>query len=298
MGGTTDKYSGRWTDNDYTSYRGTVANKSIQQVFTQRSIHESMNPYDITIRESCDSTVNPNATAVIIGLDVTGSMGRLAYTLATEGLGKLVKGIIDQRPVTDPHIMVMGIGDCDYDRAPLQVSQFEPDIRIAEQLTNIYIEGGGGGNGWESYDLPWWFAANKTAIDCFSKRNQKGYLFTIGDEPPPQHGLSQHTLKKVFGNGVERGYSIEETLKSAQERYNVFHIILERAGHCASAPTTVIPPWRKLLGARAILLSDANYLPEVILAVMNVSEGADPEIVLTKISDPSIRTVVRHALVD
>jgi len=297
MGGTTPNYAGRWDSKTYDTYRSNFQDKSLHQVFKQSGIHELMDPHNITLRESCDSDINPESTAIILGLDVTGSMGRMAHMLAVEGLGKLVTGILEHKPVTDPHIMVMGIGDSVHDRAPLQVSQFEPDIRIAEQLVNIYVEGGGGGNGWESYDLPWWFAANRTAIDCYTKRGKKGYLFTIGDEPPPP-GVTVSNLNRIVGDNAECSNKAQGTLAAAQERYNVFHIILERVGYCSSNRYSVIPPWRKLLGARAILLSKPEHLTEVILAVMEVSEGADPETVLAKISDPDVRHVVRHALFD
>ena len=79
--------------------------------------------------------------------------------------------------------MAMAIGDAECDRAPLQVTQFEADIRLADQLRELWIEGGGGGNRGESYHLPWAFAAMRTSTDCFERRGRKGYLFTIGDEP-------------------------------------------------------------------------------------------------------------------
>ncbi len=61
-------------------------------------------------------------------------------------------------------MMVMGIGDAWCDRVPLPVTPFETDIRIARQLEQIFLEHGGGGNNFESYNLPWYFAAKRTAI--------------------------------------------------------------------------------------------------------------------------------------
>ena len=81
--------------------------------------------------------------------------------------GIMVEEILARKPVSDPHILCMGIGDVLCDQAPLQVTQFEADIRIAEQLEKLWLEKGGGGNSCESYNLPWYFAAMHTAIDCF-----------------------------------------------------------------------------------------------------------------------------------
>lgn len=62
--------------------------------------------------------------------------------------------------------------------------------------------------------------------------------------------------------------------------------------------TNVKNKWRQLLGGRAILLSNYNYISEVIIAVMEVNEGADPEDVVASFQDREVREVVRHALFD
>ena len=63
----------------------------------------------------------------------------------------------------------MGIGDLAYDYAPIQASQFESDIRIAEQLDKIYFEGGGGGNNFESYTAAWYFGVHNCKLDCWNR---------------------------------------------------------------------------------------------------------------------------------
>src|SRR5581483_4857808 len=159
-----------------------------EQVFASRHLNQALDPKKVTVRESCDSEANPRSTPIILGLDVTGSMGFIAETIAKDGLPKLMEGIYEQMPVTDPHLMFMGIGDAAaHDEAPLQVSQFEAGaLPLIEQLRELWLEGGGGGNHCESYNLPWHFAAHKTAIDCYTKRGEKGYLITSGDEMPPE----------------------------------------------------------------------------------------------------------------
>lgn len=268
------------------------------QVFTQFNIHKDFDPRGVMLRESRDSELNPQSTAIILGLDVTGSMGFVAEKIATEGLGKLVSGILNRLPVSDPHIMVMAVGDAFRDSAPLQVSQFEADIRIAEQLKQLWLEGGGGGNGFESYDIPWYFAGKRTAIDCYEKRGKKGYLFTIGDEPPPPQGLSKEQINRIFNGGDERGYTSEEMLALAQEKYDVFHIICEEGSNCsyASSRNETISKWRALLGKRAILLRNCDYVSEVILSVMDIAEGRDPETVASSWEDKNIQAEVRYSL--
>ncbi len=269
----------------------------VREVFKSTQINEALNPKGILLRESCDSKHNPESNAIIVGLDVTGSMGIIAHTMAKEGLGTLVEGILDRKPVVDPHIMFMAIGDARGDDAPLQVSQFEADIRIAQQLQDIYVEGHGGGNNTESYDLPWYFAANKTKIDCFEKRGKKGYLFTIGDEMPPV-GLTKTHIKSIFGSDDQRGYNASELLAMAEEKYNVFHVIVEQGNFARRDPVGVVGEWRQLLGKRAIPLSNYEHISQVILSAIEVQEGADPEDVLASWQDAAVRKTVKHALFD
>lgn len=298
-----------WKSNDWTAYASNTATlistakakgfddySARQQVFTATQIKDYLDPRKVTLRESRDSEAHPSSTAIIIGLDVTGSMGIIAEKMATVELGKLVAGIIDRKPISDPHIMIMGIGDVTCDRAPLQVSQFETDISIAEQLKDLYLEGGGGGNSYESYDLPWIFAAKRTSIDCFEKRGKKGYLFTIGDELPPQRAISKQLLTEATNMESQGDISRVDSLAEAQRTYSVFHLIVEQGDYCRRAKDRVTKEWRDLLGKRAISLNDYRYLSEVILSVISVNEGADPEGVLSSWENTDIKKAVGYAL--
>jgi hypothetical protein len=293
--------SGRYDHEAYTIYasaattRGDGSRKTAREVFTTRRIVDELDPSKATLRESCDSAENPSSRAIIIGLDVSGSMGMIADQIAGEKLGILMNGILDTQPVKDPHIMFMAIGDVNSDSAPLQVSQFEADIRIAQQLTQIYLEGGGGGNNFESYDLPWYFAATRTSLDCFKKRGEKGYLFTMGDEMPAR-GLTPSNIQRVFGKSDQSSYTTKELLNMAEQTYNVFHIIIEEGSYARRALQSVRKEWGDLMGDHVIYCKDYTRISEIILAVIRVNEGENPEDVISSYQDKSIQDVVRHAL--
>ncbi|RUQ35762.1 MAG: hypothetical protein EKK69_14640 [Candidatus Competibacteraceae bacterium] len=268
--------SARWSSADWTRYADSTAHRSTEKVFTARSIDPDLDPFGVEWRESRDSALNPNSTALIVGLDVTGSMGMIADALARRGLGILVEEILARQPVPDPHIMLMGIGDILHDQAPLQVTQFEADIRIARQLERLWLEKGGGGNNWESYNLPWYFAALHTSIDCFEKRGRKGYLFTVGDEEPPP-GIPARGLARVFGDRVARDLNSRELLALASRQYHVFHVIIEEGNYARHDPAGVRARWADLLGQRVISLADHRRLAEVIVSTIAINEGADRE---------------------
>jgi len=268
--------SGRFDADEYRSFTSTTTGKTTDQIYTARAINSSLDPNGVKIRESRDSADNPNSTPVIVALDVTGSMGMIADVIAREGLGTLFTGILDRKPVSDPHIMFMGVGDANCDRAPLQVSQFEADKRIIEQLTNLFLEHGGGGNNFESYNLPWYFAAFHTVHDSMEKRGKRGYLFTVGDEEAPK-ALTKDQIKKFIGDDLECELSPQDTLQLAQRLYDVYHVVIEEGSHARTNLNRVLSSWESLLGQRVIRLADHKKLAETIVTAIEVAEGRDAE---------------------
>lgn len=264
--------SGSFNASSYRAFSTASAGKTAAQIFTSRAIHKDLDPKGVKLRESRDSNDNPKSTPIIIAVDVTGSMGILAEKIAREGLGTIFTEIIAQKPVTDPHVMFMAIGDARSDEAPLQVSQFEADNRVVEQLTKIYIEGNGGGNGTESYDFAWWFAGNKTEHDSFLKRGKRGYLFTLGDEEAPA-SLTRSAIRDFTGNEVEADVPSTESLRDAQRLYDVIHIVIKEGNHCRSSFDAVKRSWVNLLGESVIYLDDYTKLAETIVACIEMREG-------------------------
>ena len=282
----------RWNPADWSAYAASTAGRATDAVFAARGIDQDLNPFGVALRESRDSDLNPASTAIIVGLDVTGSMGMIADALARQGLGTMVEEILARKPVSDPHILCMGIGDVLCDQAPLQVTQFEADIRIARQLERLWLEKGGGGNSCESYTLPWYFAALHTAIDCFEKRGKKGYLFTVGDEEPPLD-LPGTAITRFLGDPPQRDFKSRELLTLVSRMYHVFHVIVEEGSHARHDPRGVRDRWTDLLGQRVIALSDHTKLAEVIVSAIEVNEGRDRNQVVKSWSQQTALVVQR-----
>jgi hypothetical protein len=259
----------RWDPQKFRQYSTSVSAKSADQIFRGRSIDEDLDPSKIRYRESVDSEANPNATPIILACDETGSMGVLAEEIIREGLGVIMGAIYTHKPVPDPHIMCMGIGDAYVDQAPLQVTQFEADVdALVPQVEKIYIEGNGGGNGGESYSLAWWFAMFKCKTDSYKRRSRKGFLFTIGDEcPHPEITIEQ--VKKFLGVGCEEVIPTDKLLAMVQEHWHVFHLIVRPV---SSQP--VVDTWKGLLDERAIIVGDRiDKMSHIIVATISLIEG-------------------------
>ncbi len=288
----------RWSTDDYRGYAAATNYRSapISQVFSHR-VDEKLDPRNVKVgkgervgmqlRESIISDANPNPTPIILGLDVTGSMGQVAHQIAVDELPKLMTQIHETNVVSDPHVMFMGIDDVfAQGHGALQVSYFEPDLRIVEQLRKMWLVGNGGGNGSESYDLAWYFASRYTYLEGLEKQGRKGFLFTFGDEPAPYQPLTPNELETIFGPGVYEKTTPQAILEQAQKKFNVFHINVERG----RVYPDVRSSWTEMLGTNAIFLNDPSKLTEVVLATMAISQGADIHKVIKQSTCPKVLT--------
>jgi hypothetical protein len=235
--------------------------KSTQEIFKQRSINNAMNPSGIVVRESRDSKEHPNVVSIILALDVTGSMGTIPHFLVKEGLPNIMASIINGG-INDPQLLFLAIGDHECDNSPLQVAQFESSDELLDKwLTDVYLEGGGGGNSGESYLLAWYFAGFHTSIDCFEKRGQKGFLFTIGDEPTLK-SVPKRALQNIMGDGQYDEFSADMLLEKAREKYHCLHLHIKQTG--AGSRQETMDGWKQLMGEGLIIVDNKNDVSRII----------------------------------
>lgn len=224
---------GSWTSDSFKNYSKSVGRSvsksgvidsdySNQEMFKATRLDSALDPKNV-IRECCDSEEHPNTLPVILALDVTGSMGEAAVEVAKK-LNVIMTKLY--KDVKDVEFMIMGIGDLAYDYCPIQVSQFESDIRIAEQLDKIYFEFGGGGNGFESYTAAWYFGSRHTKLDCL-KRGRKGIIITMGDEQLnpylPLRGR-RSGLIKATGDNLQADVETNDLYDEASKKFNIYHL--------------------------------------------------------------------------
>jgi hypothetical protein len=232
---------GTFTASSYASYSttlgrsyDTVTNRVTGQEFTATCIDDSLNPRKFKYRECVNNEEHPNTIPVILALDVTGSMGGACKETA-EALGVIITNLY--KKFKDIEFCIMGIGDLAYDNEPIQMSQFESDVRIAEALDKLYMEHGGGGNNYESYTAAWYMGLNCTKLDCFDKQNRKGIIITMGDETLNPY-LPLKPLKKCIessgGITVNDQSNIETNAlyTEASKKFYIFHIAVNDSKNC------------------------------------------------------------------
>lgn len=283
---------GSYTSADWSKLKKSskiTEDSTASQIFAAKKMEERFNPLYINVREARDSDDHPNSTPIIIGLDTTGSMGYLSEEIAKNGLHETMMKIYATNPVEDPQMMFAAIGDV-VDQAPLQVTQFESDIRIAEQLLALWLEGAGADSP-EDFELLWYFAAKHIRTDAFEKRNQKGYLFTIGDADCHMK-LSKENIKSIFGDTTGKLTSAQ-LAKMAGEKFELFHI------HIRSGVETAPMGFSQLLPGRVLTIprTCVKYIPELIISTMELMNGKDMEEVIAQWSELS-QPIVRNAVKD
>lgn len=265
-----------WSDAAYQSRQG-YRQQTQQTAFTYDQqvratgivqIHDQMNPFG-KMRESRDSDQHPDSVAIAVLFDVTGSMGSVPRVLQTK-LGKLMRVLVQRGYVAHPQILFGAIGDANCDKIPLQIGQFESGLEMDDDLGKIYLEGGGGGQVHETYELGLYFMARHTAMDCFDRRGHKGYLFTIGDEKP-YPAVRRSQVQHLIGDHLLLRIPTEALVAEVQKRYEYFHIIPTNTSHGSSAE--VQARWRTLLGERVLLLDDEAAVCETIALAVGLCEG-------------------------
>ena len=266
-----------------------------------RKAHKDLDPAKIKdslnkMRESRDSEEHPDSRAIAVIFDVTGSMREVPQVFQ-KNLNKLMSLLMLKGKVEHPQILIGAVGDATCDRIPFQLSQFESGNLIDEHLRKIVLEGGGGGQMTESYELALYAMARLTSIDCWEKRQQKGYLFLSGDELP-YPAVKKDEVNSVFGIGEQANIAIEDILKELQEKWEVFFIIPDETQHANES--VVHDTWAKLLGQRVLHLDNPAAICELIASSIATEEGYDIAEILESLKEagttPAVVTSVTKTL--
>lgn len=234
-----------------------------------RTVHPALDPRGAT-RESRDSAEHPQSTPIAVLFDVTGSMGHVPRTLQAK-LPQLLGLLQRQGYARDPQIMFGAIGDATCDRVPLQVGQFESDNRMDDDLGRIVLEGGGGGQMMESYELAMYFMARHTVTDSWEKRGRRGYLFVIGDELAYPR-VDRRAVGKLIGDHLGEDVPLRQVVDELTRRWDTYYLL--PAGSHYAGNAKVLDFWRGLLGQNAVVLDDLDAVCETIALTVGLGEQA------------------------
>jgi hypothetical protein len=218
-------------------------------------------------------SVGTKSTApLVIVIDETGSMGDWPATIFSklpylENEGKEYLG-------DDFEICFMAIGDayCN-EKYPLQVRPFAKGLELKDRLKELVIEGGGGAQTTETYELAALFAAEKISIP----NAIKPIMIFIGDEQC-YDTISPDHAEKLLGIKLEKTLTTVAVFKKLCEKYSVYLI---RKSYGTSAGNTmsnddkrITAHWATFLGENHISnLPEAGRVVDVIFGILAKESG-------------------------
>lgn len=261
-----DYSPGVWAGHDFASARRTY------DAYVGRSYSDAVSAGKAT-KDLIAENVKTNSTApLIIVVDETGSMGDWPATIFSklpylENEGKEYLG-------EDFEICFMAIGDayCN-EQYPLQVRPFAKGLELKDRLKELVIEGGGGGQTTETYELAALFAAEKIDIP----KAIKPIIIFIGDEQP-YDTISPDHAEKLLGMKLEKSLSTEAVFKKLCDKYSVY-LIRKPYGssdgnRLSDDDRRITAHWARLLGDDHISnLPEAGRVVDVIFGILAKESG-------------------------
>ena len=153
---------------------------------------------------------------------------------------------MQQGYLNDPAISFCAIGDAKCDAAPLQVTDFGQGQGLDQLLSRVWLEGGGGGNEHESYELSAYFYSKR----CDITNSKLPFFFVTGDEGFWET-IPSKTVKDKLGSNMEgNGMNAEKVWKELAVKYNVFHL---HKPYDSGHDKKIVRQWKNALGKERIL---------------------------------------------
>lgn len=196
---------------------------------------------------------------LIITVDVTGSMGdwpavmfsKLPYmdNECKEYLGENFE------------LSFAAVGDANSDKYPIQIRPFAKGRDMEKQLKELVIEGNGGGQCSESYELTALYYARNAEMP----NAKRPIMIIIGDEGYYDHVIKKHaTMAHV--KLEENDISTEQIFKELKEKFSVYLI---RKPYDSGDDKHIQKKWENLVGKEHIaVLPSADRVVDVIFGIL------------------------------
>lgn len=223
------------------------------RAFNEHSLHMDLNPFKRDIR--CEHK-NP----IVVAVDVTGSMGnwtKIIYDKLPMFWGEMDKN----KYLPDPSICIVAVGDAYSDDAPLQVCDFAQGQAIDDQIAKIYLEGKGGAQNCESYEL----AAHYFIEHCDISMAELPFFFLLEDESVYPK-LKRKQVEEVIGESLQSDIPSEKIFQKISGKFNFFVLHKEYGGD----DSTVCKRWESLIGERFIELKDPKACVDDMLGIISM----------------------------
>ncbi|MFH1174260.1 MAG: hypothetical protein V1725_03950 [archaeon] len=206
-----------------------------------------------------------SSAALVIACDVTGSMGDWPATMFSKlpYLEHEAKEYLGD----DLEICFSAVGDAYSDSYPLQVRPFTKGTDLKKRMEELIIEGNGGGQTSESYDL----AALYFLHNAEMNKAIHPVLIFIGDEGLYDF-VDKQQAKNVAKIDLDKRLPTKELFDDLKNKYSVYLIRkpYESSGdRMSSTDMRIYKQWETLLGPdRISTLPEAGRVVDVIFGIL------------------------------
>ena len=244
--------------------------------------------YDVTAGRSYDAAVSAgkatndliaknvktdSTSPVIVVVDQTGSMGEWPKIMFSKlpYLEHETKEYLGD----DAEFCFMAIGDAhNSEKYPLQVRPFAKGLYLKKRLEELVIEGQGGGQHMETYELAALFAAE--SIDM--PKAIKPIIIFIGDEEP-YDTISKDHAADLCGVKTEKTLTTKSVFDKLKDKMAVYFIQKSygagsTANHVSEDDRSTHTAWAKFVGDDHIaVLPSADRVVDVIFGILAKETG-------------------------
>jgi len=267
MSESADYDPGVWRGHDFKSaraaYHRDVVDRGYDDAVALSKKHADLLP----------KTLATNSTSpLVIVCDVTGSMGEWPATIFSK-LPYLDHEVKTEYLGVDAEICFAAVGDANCDQYPAQARPFSKGKGLAEQLKGLVIEGGGGGQIQESYELMALYFARNVAMP----KAVRPVLIFIGDEAPYEV-VSPEQAKKVIYTTLNQRILAKEVFEELKQRFDVY-LIRKPYGSSTrnemdSTNQGIHSAWVELLGEDHVcILPEPGRVVDVIFGILARAAG-------------------------
>ena len=254
---------GDYYDRDVATTTSTTgySDVSANAVGKVNKLQQDLNPQrwkDINLQSNFESPI-------VFALDVTGSMGdwtKIIYDKMPMFYGQIML----QNYLKDPALSFCAVGDYTCDEAPLQVTEFGQGTNIDSLISKMYLEGGGGGSYFESYELAAYFY--NTHVDL--NNSVLPFFFVTGDECFYEKIPEKH-ITKILGKPINENFIIARDCWKLKN-YNVF--LIKKPYDEERREVVIKKQWIETLGEERVLyISNPKACVDVMLGAIAITSG-------------------------
>ena len=228
-----------------------------------KKLHQDLNPMKWKDKKLTSTKANP----IIFALDVTGSMGewtRIIYDKMPMFYGQIMM----QNYLKEPTISFCAIGDYTYDEAPLQVTDFAQGSDIDQLLAKMFLEGGGGGSYFESYELAAYFYNNH----CELENAQLPFFFVTGDESFYEKIPEKYITRIIGKSPNENSINARDCWKILMKKFNVF--LIKKTYEEERREIQIMKQWTDTIGEERVLkIENPKACIDIMLGAISISSG-------------------------